>query len=90
MTDFDNTNRGALFKNNRREKDTHPEYNGSINVDGHDYWISAWVKEGKSGKFFSLSVKRKDGTSARPDAEFKAEAKRVFPDAQLDDSDVPF
>jgi len=91
MTDFDNTNRGALFKNTRREKDTHPEYNGSINVDGHDYWISAWVKEGKSGKFFSLSVKRKDGTAARPDpaAEFKAEAKRVFPDAQLDD-ETPF
>jgi hypothetical protein len=91
MTDFDNTNRGALFKNTRREKDTHPEYNGSINVDGHDYWISAWVKEGKSGKFFSLSVKRKDGTAARPDpaTEFKAEAKRVFPDAQLDD-ETPF
>jgi hypothetical protein len=92
MTEFDNTNRGALFKNTRREKDTHPEYNGSINVDGHDYWISAWVKEGKSGKFFSLSVKRKDGTSARPDAgaaQFKEAVKQVFPDANLDDS-IPF
>jgi len=89
MTEYDNTNRGALFKNTRREKESHPEYNGSINVDGHDYWISGWVKDGRSGKFFSLSVKRKDGTADRPAQEFKAEAKRVFPDADLSD-DVPF
>jgi len=90
MTEYDNTNRGALFKNTRREKDSHPEYNGSINVDGHDYWISGWVKDGRSGKFFSLSVKRKDGTADRPAQEFKAAVKQSFPDAQLDDSDVPF
>jgi hypothetical protein len=90
MTQYDNTNKGALFKNTRREKDTHPEYNGTINVEGHDYWISAWVKEGKSGKFFSLSVKRKDGTAARPEAQEVLQAvKQRFPDAQLDD-EVPF
>lgn len=85
---YDNTNRGALSKNNRRENDKHPEYTGSINVAGHDYWISAWVKDGKNGKFFSLSVKRKDGTAARPDS-----ASRPAPDARqaapLDD-EIPF
>ena len=85
---YDNTNRGALFKNTRREKDSHPEYNGSVNVDGVDYWISAWVKDGRSGKFFSLSVKRKDGTEARPE-KVLAEVQKTFPDAHLDD-DIPF
>jgi len=85
MTEYDNTNRGALFKNTRREKDSHPEYNGSINVDGHDYWISAWVKDGKSGKFFSLSVKRKDGTAERPE---KQEKPQSF--ARDMDDEIPF
>jgi hypothetical protein len=57
MTDFDNTNRGALFKNDRKQADKHADYTGKLNVGGKDYWISGWVKEGKSGKFFSLSVK---------------------------------
>lgn len=85
-------NTGSLFRNNRKEKDTHPDYNGSVKIDGHDMWISAWLKKDKNGqKYFSLAFKRKDGTAARPDpaAEFKQEAKRVFPDAQLDD-EVPF
>lgn len=59
MADYDNTNRGALFKNDRKEKDSHPDWNGSINVEGVDYYLNAWVKDGKKGKFFSLSIKPK-------------------------------
>jgi hypothetical protein len=82
---------GTLFKNDRKEQPNHADYRGEIRIDGRDFWLSCWIKEGKSGKFMSLAVKPKDGTSARPDPaqEFKREAQRVFPDAQLDD-DVPF
>lgn len=57
---------GSLFKNNRKEKDTHPDRQGSCRIDGHDYWVSGWIKEGKDGPWLSLAFKRKDGTADRP------------------------
>jgi hypothetical protein len=92
MADYDNTNRGALFKNTRKENEKHSDYNGSINVDGHDYWLNAWLQTSKDGKtFMSLSVKRKDGTAERPE-QFAKKAQEVFPGAQIDDDGdgIPF
>lgn len=65
MAEYDNTNTGILARNERKEKDTHPDLQGFINVDGKEYWLSAWSKRGKSGKlegkpFFSLSLKPKE------------------------------
>ncbi len=63
---YDNTNTGALFKAKERATDKHPEYAGTINVGGTEYWLSGWVREAKNGgqKFFSLAVKPKDGKPA--------------------------
>jgi hypothetical protein len=64
---YDNTNKGVLGKNTRKEQDTHPDITGSINVDGRDYWLNGWQKtNSKDGTtFYSLSVKPKE---ARQDA----------------------
>jgi len=54
--DYDNTNKGALFRNDDKDRD----YSGSINVEGTEYWLSGYVRTSKSGrKFLSLSVKPK-------------------------------
>ena len=57
---YDNTNRGTLGRNKRREKDTHPEFTGKCDINGVEFWISGWVKESNGEKFFSLSFKAKD------------------------------
>lgn len=50
-------NSGALFKNNRKEKETHPDYQGECMVGGVKYRMSAWLKDGKKGKFMSMAFK---------------------------------
>jgi uncharacterized protein (DUF736 family) len=76
--EYDNTNRGSLFKNDRKETDKHPNYKGSLNVAGTDYWISAWIKKSKEGStFMSLSVEEKG----------KDNRKKIV---EIDDSGIPF
>lgn len=55
---YENNGKGVLFKNNRKEKDTHPDYTGNIEFKGGvPYQLSAWLKKGKSGNtYLSLSV----------------------------------
>ena len=60
---YDNRNKGSIWKNEKKEKDTHPDFTGTINVEGTEFWISAWKrKEGASPKSPALSfqVKRKE------------------------------
>jgi len=90
MPEYDNTNRGALFANDRKEKDTHPDRTGSINVEGVDYFIDGWLKESQGGKkFLSLSVKRKDKQSGGGKPASKPATKPARP-ADDDDSSIPF
>ena len=63
---YDNTNSGIMYRNENRKTDKHPEFTGSINVEGVDYWLSGWVNEGREGgkmegkKYFSIKVNPKE------------------------------
>jgi hypothetical protein len=91
---YDNSNRGILSRNERKEQETHPDFTGQINVAGVDYWLNGWVKERNdgSGKFFSLSVKPKEQRQApapqpAPTRKPPAGGSTGFDDM---DDDVPF
>lgn len=61
-------NSGSLFKNDRREKDTHAHARGSALIDGVEYYVDAWTNEDRNGnKYQSLKFKRKDAQAPRAD-----------------------
>lgn len=58
MTTYDNS--GSFAGNKRKEKDSHPDIKGKATVDGVEYWIDGWKKNGQDGTWYSLSFKRKE------------------------------
>jgi hypothetical protein len=90
--DYDNTNRGSIWKNDKKETDNHPDFTGSLNVDGTEYWVSAWKRKpdaSEKAPALSFSVKPKDaqggGTSAP-----RANQRRPAGDDPFPDEDIPF
>ena len=80
-------NSGSLFKNDRKEKETHPDYKGDAMVNGQMVWMSAWLKTASNGnKFMSFSFSPKDQQASKPVAKSAPKA-----DAFDDDlNDFPF
>lgn len=63
---YGNTNRGQIWPNSRKEKDTQPDFKGTLNVKGEEFWISAWKREGSSDPktpSLSFSVQPKTETT---------------------------
>ena len=88
MSNFDPTNRGAIWPNDRMRGDKQdPHFTGSLNVEGVDYWIKAWKrkKDAKAGSpSLSFSINRKDANKAPNPA---APAR---PNSDDFDDDIPF
>jgi hypothetical protein len=94
MTEYSNENRGSIWKNDKKEKDTHPDFTGSLNVGGVDYWVSAWKrKEGAkaTAPALSFSVKPKEEASqAKPDPISSGQVPMSQRLRRDDDADIPF
>lgn len=89
-------NTGSLFRNDRKEADTHPDYKGSALLNGVEHWLDAWINTAKDGsKYMSLKIKRKEqrteaGYAGSSNAEWDSAAaasRRPFDD---DSDSVPF
>ena len=59
----------ALFPNNRKRSDKAPDYQGSVKIDGVEYELAGWKKEGKNGKFVSGTLKPPQGAQQRQQAQ---------------------
>ena len=76
---------GALFKNTKKNMENQPDYRGDCKINGVDCWLSAWIKEGKNGKFMSLAIAPKE-------ADYKPGVQEKKPAGKFDDmeDDIPF
>jgi uncharacterized protein (DUF736 family) len=89
--EYDNTNRGTLFKAKEKKSEKSPDYTGTININGTEMRLSGWLKESKAGmKYFSLAVSENNGqyqstSNARPRSEGRSDG-----NAKPLDDDIPF
>ena len=63
MSDFQHKpDSGSIFKNDKREKDSHPHGKGSALIGGVEYWVSSWnnVSQKDGQPYRSLKFTRKD------------------------------
>ena len=49
-------NTGAIFKNDNKKAENHPDYKGKVNVNGKEMEVALWMKTSAKGvKFMSAS-----------------------------------
>lgn len=79
---------GSLFKNDKKEKESHPDYKGSALIDGVEFWVSAWVNETQKDKtkYFGLKFQKKDDVQK----EGAEKAKQAADGFDTFDDDIPF
>lgn len=87
MSEYDNNNSGALFKNDKEGNEKRPDYKGKSEVGGVEYYVSAWIRQSKGGKTY-MSLKYEPVNADRAPA--AAPAADAAPAAAFDDQDVPF
>lgn len=82
MSNYDNTNSGVLFKNDKKGNEKAPDYKGKVNHAGKDLEIAGWIREGKNGKFISIKLSE----PMKKEKPFDNKPKTVFDN----ETDLPF
>lgn len=86
---YDNTNKGVLFPNKYKKQPNHPDYTGTINLDGVEKQVAGWVKKSQSGgSFLSLSLSEPKEKKAPSTGKANFDPNDV--DMNTDSSDLPF
>lgn len=90
---FDNSNRGAIWGNDDRQKDTHPHFKGKATIDGVEYYVSAW-KRGEDAKprapALSFSFVKVDDVKNKAMDSAKSAVQAPPPPMDSFDDDLPF
>jgi uncharacterized protein (DUF736 family) len=60
MTTYNDDNRGVLFRNESKNKESQPDYTGKAQIDGQTKRLAAWIRESKDGSKTFLSIAFED------------------------------
>ena len=52
---YNDENTGIIGKNDYKQKDTHPDQRGRVNIKGLWFWVSGWDKQANGRTFTSLA-----------------------------------
>jgi len=92
MSNYDNTNRGQAWGNDKKTTDNHPDLKGSINIEGKEYWLSMWKRKpdaNPKAPAVSMKVQPKE---AQPEQQHAPQQQQQPPPTGMDgfDDDIPF
>lgn len=100
MPQYDNELQGALFKNDKKQNDKHPDYKGQCEINGGKLWISAWINTSKAGeKYMKLKFEYPQGEGPQSAAQHSAQHDQqqvpvneadFRPPPAAQDDDIPF
>jgi uncharacterized protein (DUF736 family) len=94
--EYDNNMRGVLFKAREKRSEKSPDYKGSAEINGIEYWVSGWKEESRSGEpYLSLSFQEKEQerdtrparSRSRDDDDDRPSRRSSRP---MEDDDIPF
>ena len=84
-------NSGALFKEEEKKTDKHPDYRGICLVNGVEYSIACWITTSKAGKpYMSLSFTTKEEQAKYSKKTTDATSEPVFAETTSTDDELPF
>jgi len=86
---YDNTNRGQLWGSKDKQKDTDRDFQGSINIEGVEYWLSGWrrTSDNPNAPALKLSVTKKESKAAEIQENLEQQAAAPVDDF---DDEIPF
>jgi hypothetical protein len=93
MTEYDNRDSGALFKNDKRGNEKAPDYTGEYtDQDGKKRRVAAWVRKSKKGVSY-MSLKFSDMQQQQPrdyPSDFGATDDKPKEEPEMVYDDIPF
>lgn len=82
MSQYDNNMTGVLFVNDKQGNEKRPDWKGTAEIDGVQFWVSGWSRTSAKGELISMKMERKEHQSKPAPAPQQS--------AMIDYDDFPF